>query len=116
MNRINIKPLSVNDCWRGRRFKTPEYKQYALAVTLMLPKKIIIPDGLLVAYYEFGVSSMGGDWDNPVKPFQDILSKKYKFNDNRIRRGVVDLVLVPKGKEYLKFRFESLAEELKQYL
>ena len=27
---INIKPLSVNQCWKGRRFKTDKYKSYEL--------------------------------------------------------------------------------------
>ena len=26
--RVFIKPLSVNEAWRGRKFKTPKYKQY----------------------------------------------------------------------------------------
>jgi hypothetical protein len=31
--------------------------------------------------------SMASDYDNPVKIFQDVLSKKYGFNDNRIFAG-----------------------------
>ncbi len=103
-----IKPLSVNECWQGRRYKTPAYKNYCLALSLLLPDKIIVPDGLLHAYYEFGISSMAGDWDNPCKPAQDIISKKYKFNDKRIRKATVELRQVPKGEEYIKFSFEPL--------
>lgn len=106
--KINIKPLSVNDCWRGRRFKTPEYRMYWMAVSLMLPKKIIVPAGLFKVYYEFGLSSNGGDWDNGVKPLQDILSAKYKFNDNRIMEANVKKVIVPKGSEYISFKIEGL--------
>ena len=105
---VNIKPLSVNECWQGRRFKTPAYKAYCDAVSLLLPKEIFIPAGLLYAHYEFGLSSMAGDFDNPIKPAQDIIAKKYKFNDKRIRKATITLVQVPKGQEYLKFRFESL--------
>ena len=25
---VNIKPLSVNQAWAGRRFKTPKYKAF----------------------------------------------------------------------------------------
>ena len=25
MKKVSIKPLSVNQCWQGKRFKTPKY-------------------------------------------------------------------------------------------
>lgn len=105
---VKIKPLSVNDVWQGRRFKTPKYTKYALAVSLLLPNNLIIPEGLLRVYYEFGLSSNGGDWDNPVKPFQDILQEKYKFNDSRIMEATVKKIIVSKGNEYISFKIESL--------
>ena len=103
MNEIKIKPLSVNDAYRGRRFKTPGYKSYDTALTLMLPKSLVIPNGKLSIVFEFGLSSDGGDWDGPVKATQDIISRKYKFNDNRIVKATVVKTIVPKGKEYIKF-------------
>jgi Holliday junction resolvase RusA-like endonuclease len=106
--KVNIKPLSVNDVWKGRRFKTDQYTQYALAVSLLLPNNLIIPEGLLRVYYEFGLSSNGGDWDNPVKPFQDIIQEKYKFNDSRIMEATVRKAIVKKGQEYISFKIESL--------
>jgi hypothetical protein len=45
-----------------------------------LPNKIDIPEGRLEVTFEFGMS-MASDYDNPVKIFQDVLSKKYGFND-----------------------------------
>jgi hypothetical protein len=42
-----------------------------------------IPEGRLEITFHFGMS-MASDYDNPVKIFQDVLSKKYGFNDNRI--------------------------------
>jgi len=36
--RVDIKPLSVNEAWRGRRFKTPEYRKYERDI-LTLPAK-----------------------------------------------------------------------------
>ncbi len=105
--KIEIKPLTVNRAWRGQRFKTPEYKKYAEAVTLLLPNDLIVPDGLLKVYYEFGMSR-NSDVDNPVKPVQDILQSKYNFNDSRIMEIHVKKVFVPKGKEYISFRFEPI--------
>lgn len=42
MIRIKIKPLSVNDAWKGQRFKTKEYKQYEQDLMFILPKTKII--------------------------------------------------------------------------
>jgi hypothetical protein len=106
--KIFIKPLSNNKAWRGRRFKTDEHNKYCLAVTLLLPNNIIVPEGLLRVYYEFGVSSAGADWDNNIKSFQDVLSKKYGFNDNRIMEANIKKVLVKKEKEYIIFKIEAI--------
>lgn len=105
--KIYIKPLSVNAAYQGRRFKTKEHDKYCDAVSLLLPNDLTIPDGYLKVEYEFGLSSNGGDWDNPVKPLQDILSKKYGFNDNKIMIATIKKVIVPKGKEYIKFNIEK---------
>ncbi|WP_413512206.1 hypothetical protein [Myroides odoratus] len=103
---VNIKPLSVNSAWQGKRFKTPEYNSYEKAVLLMLPKRIEIPNSPFSITFEFGVSSKLSDWDNPIKPFQDILCKKYGIDDRDIYRGTVSKVLVKKGEEYVKFKIE----------
>ena len=108
--RIDIKPMSVNGAWKGRRFKTDEYKRYERAVALLL-KPMDIPDGDLEILLEWGFSSSASDWDNPIKPFQDILQKKYGFNDNRIKRAVVEVVKVGKGDEYIEFNIKELQSE-----
>ncbi|RKS00447.1 hypothetical protein [Flavobacterium sp. 102] len=107
MIKIEIKPLSVNDAWKGKRFKTPEYAIYENALLFMLPK-LKMPEPPFLITLEFGFSSEASDWDNPVKPFQDILSKKYGFNDKHIKKGIVSKEKVEKGKEYVKFKIESI--------
>ena len=77
--KIDIKPLSVNKCWKGRRFKTDEYKKYEKDVRFLLGS-LKIPNPPYKVFYTFGFSSASSDIDNPVKPFQDILSKEYGFN------------------------------------
>ena len=100
---IAIKPLSVNQAWQGRRFKTPAYLAFEKALLLLLPQEIAIPEGDLAVMYEFGLSSKQADWDNPVKPFQDVLQKKYGFDDRRIVEATVRKQLVSKGSEYIQF-------------
>jgi len=107
MVKITIKPISVNECWRGRRFKTDKYKGYEKEMLLRLPK-IDIPKPPFKVYYEFGFSSANSDLDNPIKPLQDILQKRYGFNDKDIFEMTAKRVKVKKGNEYLIFEIKQL--------
>lgn len=107
MNRVNIKPLSVNEAWQGKRYKTDAYKKYERAVLFMLPK-MTIPEGPLMITFRFGFSNVLCDWDNPVKLLQDILQKKYKFNDKDIHEAHVQKVKVPKGQEFFEFEITAI--------
>ncbi len=109
MIKLQIKPLSVNQAWQGKRFKTPEYRVYEKTVMFLLPK-LKVPQGKLQVHFEFGLSSKNADWDNPIKPIQDILQKKYGFNDRLIYKAITYKVDVPKGKEYIKFEIKKLEE------
>ena len=99
--KINIKPLSINQCFQGRRFKTPKYKQYEKELMLLLPI-LSVPNGLLEVVITFGLSSKLNDIDNGLKPFIDILQKKYLFNDRDIYKLVVEKKIVPKGSEFIE--------------
>jgi Holliday junction resolvase RusA-like endonuclease len=103
ISKINIKPLSVNEAFKGRRFHTKEHKRWTENVLFMLPRNIIIPEPPFEIYLRFGFSSTASDWDNCIKQVQDSLATKYSFNDKLIRRGVVETEIVPKGKEYFAF-------------
>jgi len=107
VKRINVKPLSVNQVWQGKRFKTKKYKDYEKTVLSILPN-LKIPEGNLKLVLTFGFSSKLSDWDNPIKPLQDILQKKYNFNDSRVFKAEVEKVIVKKGKEFIEFSIESL--------
>ena len=101
--RVKIKPLSVNDAWKGRRYKTKDYLKFERDLLFLLPNKYKIPDGKLEIILRFGFSSNGSDWDNPIKPIQDVLQKKYNFNDNRVFRGTIEKEIVKKGNEFFEF-------------
>lgn len=107
MTIINITPLSVNKAWQGKRFKTKKYKTYEDTVLKLLPK-LNIP---LAPYYieiELGFSSKLSDIDNPIKLILDILQKKYLINDRDIYKLKINKSIVSKGKEFFKFKIESL--------
>lgn len=103
MQTIKIKALSVNKVWQGKRFKTQEYKIYEIIALNKLPT-LEIPNGKLELELEFGFSNSGSDIDNCVKPFLDILQKKYKFNDSRIYRLSVIKTIIKKQEEFIKFK------------
>jgi len=107
MIKIDIKPLSVNEAWRGKRFKTDAYNKYQRALLLLLPKVYELPSPPYELHLEFGFSSSASDWDNPIKPFQDVLATKYKFNDKLIKKGIVTVNQVKKGFEYVKFDIKT---------
>jgi len=41
--KINIKPMSVNTAWQGKRYKTTLYQRYEKIVMVLL-KKMAIPE------------------------------------------------------------------------
>ena len=107
--RVDIKALSVNQCYRGRRFRTDKYKSYERELMYKL-KPIKMPVGKLKISITFGFSSKLSDIDNGVKNFVDVLQKFHKFNDRDIYEMHLKKVDVPKGKEFIDYKIESYEE------
>lgn len=105
--RINIKPLSVNEAWQGRRFKTKKYIAFERELLLKL-KPVKIPDGELSISIVYGFSSKLSDIDNPTKMVLDVLQKKYKFNDSRIFELTLKKEIVEKGNEFINIEIEEI--------
>lgn len=104
MIHINIKPLSINEAYRGYRIRTPKYNNYISNVMMMLPTGFIMPKTDIKLCLEFGFSSNGSDIDNCCKPFIDCLVKKYGIDDRYIIELTVIKKIVKKGNEYVKFK------------
>lgn len=103
--KILIKPLSVNEAFQGKRFKTDKYNYFIQKIHFLLPKEIKISDekNIKIAI-EFGFSSKASDIDNCCKSFLDCLVKKYKVDDRNIYEMHVFKSIVKKGEEFIKFR------------
>ena len=105
---INIKPLSVNQCWQGRRFKTKIYEKYEKQVLELLKTYKIKLDktkkyGINITFF---VTNKLSDVDNFVKPFLDILQKKYNFNDKQIfELNLKKVIITKKETEKIEFQF-----------
>jgi len=106
MNKLNVKPLSVNQCWQGRRFKTKEYNNYEKEVLLLLPKiKGLEPPFIIDIVFMF--SNKLSDIDNPLKPILDIIQKKYGINDRDVYELNVKKEVVKKGMDGIMFNITS---------
>ena len=112
MNAIKIKPLSVNKAWKGRRFKTDDYKDYEQTLMYILPPLSFDPRLDYSIVIEFGVSNSRADIDNPVKPFLDCLTKKYGVDDSHIWEMHVIKKKVKKGEEYIRFNLKEYEEDM----
>jgi Holliday junction resolvase RusA-like endonuclease len=105
MIKLDIKALSVNQAFQGRRFKTPKYNKYIDEVLSILPNLKLNKETYTINI-EFGLSSKLNDIDNGLKPFIDCLVKKYNFDDRQIYELNVKKVIVKKGLEYIKFEIK----------
>jgi Holliday junction resolvase RusA-like endonuclease len=103
MIEIKIKPLSINEAYRGYRRRTDKYNSYINHVLLMLPNGFIMPKTEIKIRLEFGFSSNASDIDNCCKPFIDCLVKKYGVDDRNIIELTVIKKIVKKSNEYIKF-------------
>ena len=107
--KINIKPLSINKAWQDKRYRSKDYKNYQEAMELLLKNKNIeLPKPPLYIKYIFAFSNSTSDIDNPIKPFQDILCKRYNFDDREIYKIEVEKKIVKKGNEYIEFEIKEI--------
>ena len=94
--KANIKPLSMNRAYQGRKFKTVEYKEYEAHLLETLPNRKIPNDKFLEVEILLNLTKTSYsrfDVDNAVKPILDILQKRYNFNDSKILKLKVEKVL-----------------------
>ena len=106
--KLNEKPLSINEAWQGKRFKTPIYKSYEETILLTMPKGKVDPDEMLRIEFFFGFSNKASDLDNPVKLLLDIAQKKYGFNDKNVFELNVRKCIVKKGDEFIQMGIYKL--------
>jgi Holliday junction resolvase RusA-like endonuclease len=106
MYKIKYPALSVNKVWQGKRFKTKTYKDYEIIISHLL-KPLDIPEGKLQLVINFHVYSQLADLDNFLKPFIDILQKKYNFDDKRIYQIIATKYQAIKGSEFIEFQINS---------
>ncbi len=100
--KLNERPLSINEAWQWKRFKTPAYNNYDKAILLHMPKGQIDVEKMLRIEFFFGFSNKASDLDNPVKLLIDLAQKKYGFNDKNVFELNVRKCIVKKGEEFIQ--------------
>lgn len=106
MKKVELKALSSNDMYLGRKVKSYQYKTYERKMLKLLPDQEV-PEGELQLTFEVGLSSKLADLDNTMKPFIDCLQLKYGFNDKWIYKLVGTKKIVKKGEEFITFKLEK---------
>ena len=108
--RIDIKPLSVNACWQGRRYKTPEYKDFEEECLLLLRNKKMIK-GPVVVYYNCYIKNYSrSDVGNFEKPLSDIITKAGLIEDDRFIKKIV-MEKFKSKEEYIDIIIEKYEEK-----
>ncbi len=108
MIHIDIKPLSNNEMYGGRKVKSYKYRNFEKELLPLLPNDYKIPKGKLQFFMAVGLSSKLADLDNTLKPFIDCLQLKYGFNDKVIYSLSASKVDVKKGEEFIEFSLEEI--------
>ena len=106
--KINLKPLSVNEAWKGRRFKTEKYQEFIDNACLLMPAQKIIEFEKLHVSIVFGFSNKNSDVDNPIKTLLDTIKEKYEIDDRYIYRLDVEKQIVKKGSEFIQCQIRKL--------
>lgn len=105
--RLNIKPMSVNQAWKGQKFKTDLYLKYERNVLLMLPNVKAIEPPFRFDFI-IGFSNKNSDLDNIFKPLIDIIQKKYNINDRDIYEINAKKEIVEKGKDFIDIKISTI--------
>lgn len=108
---IDLKPLSVNDAWQGRRFKSKTYIKYERDLLFILPRNIKPIEGRIEVRYKFHMKNhKAADWDNPIKPLQDVLvTAGIIKEDSQVYIGMGQKV--PSNKDYFEVMIIPIVED-----
>lgn len=106
--KLDIKPLSINKAFQGRRFKTPEYDDYTDLVSgLLQAQKRMFNltkrdyNIYTVSYNFYLVNHKKTDLDNMVKLITDLLVLNGFIKDDRMIYSM-NLKKIPSDKDWVE--------------
>lgn len=80
---IEIKPLSVNKAWQGKRFKTQDYKSFEQEFLYTIGKHKMVKGEIEVVLEFYIKNDKATDIDNCVKTCLDCIVKAGMIEDDR---------------------------------
>lgn len=80
---IQIKPLSVNNAWQGRRFKTKDYKEWQKEFTYLVGKQTPLKGAIEITLEFYIKNDKMSDIDNFLKTLLDTLKDTNIIEDDR---------------------------------
>ncbi len=106
---LDLKALSLNNCYSGVRYKTPEKKRYDRALQILLPKTPVVGPYYRVSLRFFLKRCWGGDLDNLCKGVLDNLVTRGVISEDR---RVVEILLqkFPAKRDRIEIDVESVSE------
>lgn len=82
---LHVKPLSVNEAWRGRHYPTAAKTAFETRLRWSLPKVAVVGRPYYRVRYEFHLKNFAlTDWDNLPKITQDCLVARGILSDDRL--------------------------------
>ena len=119
MHTLKIKPLSVNDAYKGRKYKTSNHHKFKDHITILLKNKRILKlekKERFYILYHFYISNIQNDVDNLIKLTQDAICNKIGTDDRYIMGIHAKKFIVKKGQEHIKFKIFKTEKELNKYV
>jgi len=104
---LPIKPISINACFQGRRFKTKEYDAFIQEMLYSMKKIPTIKGDIEVCIFLHLKSLTRSDIDNFCKPIIDCVVKKGWIEDDRyIQR--LEVIKIKSPQEAIEIEIKSL--------
>lgn len=80
---IPLKPISVNDAYRGRRYKTKQLAQFKRQAALLCSSLPYTGGDIQIEYIFYLKYPLRSDTDNYIKAMSDVLVEKGVIDDDR---------------------------------
>ena len=104
---IKLKPISINEAFQGRRFKTKKYKDYEDSFLLLAPKRKMLKGKIEIEYKFYLKNHKASDYDNLIKVTQDLLVKCGYIQDDRFIYKAT-IYKIPSDENYIEIKLKNI--------
>lgn len=103
---IELKPVSINKAFQGKRYKTVECKDFEKDFMILAPKQKMIK-GIVEIEYKFYLKRHAlTDYDNCIKVVQDLIVKcEYIEDDRKIYKATI--YKIPSDNDYMEIKIKK---------